>query len=825
MTTRGRVRGPQYKERTIIARRGTSEEEWEEEDSNIGFAGEGEITIREEETEGGSQLTERTDQPERALRSKGAAPAIQLGTREATVEVTATAWISKDEGTRGTILRGETEGPEHRRQEDELDVQLGDGSLKTLTVGQEDDQSTPIPQREVERNQREPADLTGISGAASDEDPQEVYQEQQITNPCPVGCSSTSLGREIRKRTNYQVVEQTETPSRGPRSLVSEDTPVARQLQFNFTTGEGTSINKRKREYGKRKRGSEETIDYEVESVVITDRSTINIERNQDDEGISELKRSEETVLAEVGEEVQEEDEEGAQAWSAQITEEQTKLITEKDEQTVTTPIREVSSSELNTSENETDPSGVEKTVVESETTTRADSETVAETPETNQLYETTVLKKRSNDEETVELNQERQQPEALEEELLEETRRAINNEDTPESLAELEGEETGASVTNTTYPEGNEYEGTVAGNEKEEEHISVVDKATKKTFTPPLVTIGEHVKETDFENTAPEIEEDKKEVNAASGVSVEEFPKLQKGEAIDSTRKGKQKKKLEYTFEKQESIGELYQKVLDAVASYQQEKAADAQYQAYKARMAVVVGEAEGTEYQSPSHTQEADEELDELINRAEKTAKERARILKRIRVDARDIYENLEEVRWNFSEFSRGNINIHEASQAQSKVIKADQSRSRAKSRGSYQEKEHPEAGRENTESGKEKEEEYQETALRRYSKKQESGSEKTIGKPVLKVNEQSNENPLENPNKLTRGVEFDQERYKRGRPIHSGTADSLKQSKGKAIEEASENQLRHEVGGVSHQKEGFETLEGYKRVAEVATKGESQ
>ena len=93
---KGRIRGPQYKERTITTRRGTSEEEWEEEDSNIGFAGEGEVTIREEETEGGSQSTEGTDQPERALRSKGAAPAIQLGTREAVVEVTAAAWISKE---------------------------------------------------------------------------------------------------------------------------------------------------------------------------------------------------------------------------------------------------------------------------------------------------------------------------------------------------------------------------------------------------------------------------------------------------------------------------------------------------------------------------------------------------------------------------------------------------------------------------------------------------------------------------------------------------------------------------------------------------------
>ena len=124
-TTKGaafhrRIREPQYKERTIISSRGTIEEELEEEDSAIGFAGEGEVTIIEEETEGGSQLTEGTDQPKRALRSKGAAPAIQLGTREAVVEVTATAWNSKSESAQSTILRGETGGPDHRRQEDDL---------------------------------------------------------------------------------------------------------------------------------------------------------------------------------------------------------------------------------------------------------------------------------------------------------------------------------------------------------------------------------------------------------------------------------------------------------------------------------------------------------------------------------------------------------------------------------------------------------------------------------------------------------------------------------------------------------------------------------
>ena len=260
---------------TITSRIGTSEEESSEESSTAGFVGESETTVREESA---SQLTERTDQPERALRSRGAAPAIQLGKREAVTAVTEVAWISKSEGTRDTILRDETDCPEHRRHEDDLDDQLRRGSLKTLTVGQEDDQLPSLPPEGVERNQREPADLTGISGAASGEDLQPACQEQLIQYPLVVKGLGTPLEGDIRReRTNYQVVDQTETPSRDPRNIGSEATPVARQLQFQFTTEEGTRLLERRREYGKRKRHSEEDIHYEVGAIINLDSSLLQI--------------------------------------------------------------------------------------------------------------------------------------------------------------------------------------------------------------------------------------------------------------------------------------------------------------------------------------------------------------------------------------------------------------------------------------------------------------------------------------------------------------------------------------------------------------------
>ena len=94
----------------------------------------------------------------------------------------------------------------------------------------------------------------------------------------------------------------------------------------------------------------------------------------------------------------------------------------------------------------------------------------------------------------------------------------------------------------------------------------------------------------------------------------------------------------------------------MEAVASYQREKAAHAQYQAYKARTAVSSEEVDEAEYQSLSPTIEAEEKLDELIIRAEKTASDRARIVKKIRVDALGVQETLEEVRWRFCELSKG-------------------------------------------------------------------------------------------------------------------------------------------------------------------------
>ena len=120
-------------------------------------------------------------------------------------------------------------------QKDDRETQLEGRSLKALTVGHEDDHLTPLPQREVETSQRVPADLTGVSHAAACGNSQKAIEEQPTSTPVSVRCYGTSLGRAIRKNTVDQVVDPINTPSRDPRRWQEETTPVARQLQFNFT--------------------------------------------------------------------------------------------------------------------------------------------------------------------------------------------------------------------------------------------------------------------------------------------------------------------------------------------------------------------------------------------------------------------------------------------------------------------------------------------------------------------------------------------------------------------------------------------------------------
>ena len=277
----------------------------------------------------------------------------------------------------------------------------------------------------------------------------------------------------------------------------------------------------------------------------------------------------------------------------------------------------------------------------------------------------------------------------------------------------------------------------------------------TKKTFIQTPSAIEEPVEKINFEFNLPEHEKEEPRVEATSGVRVEAATPQQETEGTKSVEEEKREADLNYTFGKQEPIGELYQKVLDAIASYRQEKADIAYYQAYRARTAESPEEAAEAACQSFSPTLEAEENLDDLINRAEKSASDRARILKRIRVEASEVQGTLEEVRWKFCELSQEEKSTNEAGQTQSYVSKTNKSRIRTESRSSYQEEECSEAGSEKRVPRKEEEKVYQGAQRGRLSKEGKNSWERTERTHVLNGNEAFNEEFPENRNKITEGA----------------------------------------------------------------------
>ena len=135
-----------------------------------------------------------------------------------------------------------------------------------------------------------------------------------------------------------------------------------------------------------------------------------------------------------------------------------------------------------------------------------------------------------------------------------------------------------------------------------------VVKVVMKKTFIQIPITVEEPVKKINVEDKMPEPEEREPRIESTGGVRLAGATP-QPTEGTNSVDGEKQKEDWSYTFGKQEPIGELFQKVLDTIASYRQEKADQAYYQAYRARMGEFSEEAAEAACQSPLPTQEAEE------------------------------------------------------------------------------------------------------------------------------------------------------------------------------------------------------------------------
>ena len=148
-----------------------------------------------------------------------------------------------------------------------------------------------------------------------------------------------------------------------------------------------------------------------------------------------------------------------------------------------------------------------------------------------------------------------------------------------------------------------------VSTNEKEEEPLSKEGIITKKTFTLIPKALEESVKPINSDLYKTESEEDgsEGETNEEERGKDTTTPSTTGGPETEVS--GHPATEVNYTFGKQESVGELYQKVLDAIAWYQQEKAAQARYQEYKAQAAVGCEGEDETGHQSLSPTTELEE------------------------------------------------------------------------------------------------------------------------------------------------------------------------------------------------------------------------
>ena len=434
-------------------------------------------------------------------------------------------------------------------------------------------------------------------------------------------------------------------------------------------------------------------------------------------------------------------------------------------------------------------------------------------------------MEKGSGNEKTLTLNKKEYQTEEQEVELLEDTEEVIESEEHPEISFEIIVGAEGTSPPKPTEKDGDHDDQTVSSNEKEEEPLSEKGVLTKETFTLTPKAIRESVKQINFELNLPEREENAPRVETTGEVRKKAATTSQKPEETKAAEPDEGATDLNYTFGKQESVSELYTKVLKAVASYQQEKAAHEQYQIYKARTAALSEGKDDAERQSLSPTIEAEKEVDELINRAERIASERARILKRIKVDALNVYETIEEARWRVYELFREQTVTNEAGQASGQVTKTNKSRPRTESGGSYQEKECSEASGEKLESRTEKKEVLQEEALRQYWKEREGSIGKTAEKRVLEVNEQSNEEFLENINKTKTGEEENGEPHTREKSVQSEISDRPKKSEREPTNEQGAAAVEPEEGSANYRKEGFEPLGEYQKSTEVVQTEEIQ
>ena len=303
------------------------------------------------------------------------------------------------------------------------------------------------------------------------------------------------------------MVEQTETPCRDPRNLGGEATPVARQLQFNFTIGSEIRIEERRRNYGKRKRDSERVTDSEVESGISTNSSTEDIGRNKERKDDREPEVEEEEVIQSGGgESSAEEAEEDSIYKRARSLDPRPKAIRKEGIEVVKKPTEEASTSEPGTPEGEAINSGEEETIVTRETPSGIEPPREEEEEGGSPTPQKAVVKEGIDDIEQVLIPLEKPQAEEQEDESWDITEEPpIKEGQLESSFEEIEGEEGPL----TPEPAATGGDQSVSTNEKEEQPLSNEGVETKKTFTLIPKALEEPVKHINSDLSKPESEED----------------------------------------------------------------------------------------------------------------------------------------------------------------------------------------------------------------------------------------------------------------------------------------------------------------------------
>ena len=501
----------------------------------------------------------------------------------------------------------------------------------------------------------------------------------------------------------------------------------------------------------------------------------------------------------EVTEEELEEEEEGTTARRAQSPESPTELTEENDEKAVDTPVKETSFSKVPIAEADAEFNREVGTVVNPRATIEEEAEKTVSSGQVSPVHDFVVVNQRTDDQQP---STSTQQDEPLEVELLGTLEEVIGSEGHPEISFEIVLGTGGTYTPRFAAGSGSHDNPEDATDENKEEPLSEKAAQVQEATVWVPEVIKEAAKSINSAWSSTEREEDAQEGEVSGedrGGAVEAPPE---SEVTEITTREKVTFPLKDTFVRQETADELYSKVLRAVICYKREKATYEQYKIYKAQIAALSKGKEEVEPPSTSPTIEAEREVDELINRAEKIATERSARLKKIQEEALKVSDTIEEARWRVYDLFREQINTDKGSVAERPVGEIQGIDTQSIPDGNQQKKD-------SLVTGSEEREESQRKELRSSSAAATSNRGKTLEKRVPEVNEQSQEEFLESLNQTKTGEETSEKRNQKENLALRETFDPFQREKLALSEERGATAVTYRNEDESCQNQGFKPL----------------